>query len=99
MLDPYLGFTAQCFWAYDGTMAKQEQIALSALLADPRIVFDRVAEERATISVMRGEEAIAVISPAPGAETLADLHRAMLADDPDSSFSLDAMETRRLLGL
>jgi hypothetical protein len=97
--DQHWGFTPQYRWAYDGIMAKQEQIALTSLLADPRAVFDRVAEERATISVMSGEEAIAVISPAPVAESLAELHRAMLADDLDSSFSLDAMETRRLLGL
>jgi hypothetical protein len=80
-------------------MAKQEHIALSTLLADPKAVFDHVAEERATISVMSGEEAIAVISPAPVAESVAELHRAMLADDPDSSYYLDAMETRRLVGL
>lgn len=80
-------------------MAKNEQIALTSVLADPKAVFDRVASDRATISVMRGEEAVAVISPAPVAETLAELHRAMIAEDPDSSFYLDAMETRRLLGL
>lgn len=80
-------------------MAKHEQIALTSVLADPQAVFERVAQDRATISVMRGEEAVAVISPAPVAETLAELHRAMIADDPDSSFYLDAMETRRLLGL
>jgi hypothetical protein len=80
-------------------MVKHEQIALTSVIADPKAVFDRVATDRATISVMRGEEAVAVISPAPVAETLAELHRAMLAEEPDSSFSLDAMETRRLLGL
>ena len=80
-------------------MVKHEQIALTAVLADPKAVFKRVATDRATISVMRGEEAVAVISPAPVAETLAELHRAMIAEDPDSSFYLDAMETRRLLGL
>jgi hypothetical protein len=80
-------------------MVKHEQIALTSVLADPKAVFERVVTDRATISVMRGEEAVAVISPAPVAETLAELHRAMLAEDPDSSFYLDAMETRRLLGL
>jgi hypothetical protein len=80
-------------------MSKHEQIALTSVLSDPKAVFDRVAADRATISVMRGEEAVAVISPAPVAKTLADLHQAMIADDPDSSFYLDAMETRRLLGL
>jgi hypothetical protein len=80
-------------------MAKHEQIALTSVIANPKAVFERVATDRSTISVMVGEEAVAVISPAPVAETLADLHRAMLADDPDSSFYLDAMETRRILGL
>ena len=80
-------------------MAKHEQIALTSVFADPKAVFDRVASDRTTISVMRGEDAVAVISPAPVAETLAELHRAMIAEDPDSSFHLDAMETRRLLGL
>lgn len=80
-------------------MAKHEKISIAVLVADPGAVFDRVEQEHATLSVMRGEEAIAVISPAPVAETLAELHRAMMADEPDSSFSLDAMETRRLLGL
>jgi len=85
--------------SYDGTMVKRKEIALTTVLADPKAVFDRVENEHETISVMRGEEAIAIISPAPVAETLAELHRAMISDDPDSSFYLDAMETRRLLGL
>jgi hypothetical protein len=80
-------------------MAKQEHIALSSIIADPKAGFDRVAEERTTISVMSGEEAIAVISPAPVTEGLAELHRVVFADDPDPSFYLDAMETGRLLGL
>ena len=48
---------------------------------------------------MRGEEAVAVISPAPDTETFAELHRVMLADGPDSSFSLEAAETRRFFRL
>ncbi len=87
------------FWAYDAPMAKHEQIALTAVLADPKAIFERVEAERATLSVMKGEEAVAVISPAPVAETLAELHRAMMSEELDSSFSLDVMETRRLLGL
>ena len=85
--------------SYDGTMMKREEIALATVLADPRSVFDRIEKERVSLSVMKGEEAVAVISPAPVAETLEELHRAMMAGELDSSFSLDAMETRRLLGL
>jgi len=80
-------------------MAKHEKISIAVLVADAGAAFDRVEQDRVTLSVMRGEETIAVISPAPVAETLADLHRAMMSDEPDSSFYLDAMETRRLLGL
>lgn len=80
-------------------MAKHEEISIAVLVADAGAAFDRVEQDRVSLSVMRGEETIAVISPAPVAETLADLHRAMMSDEPDSSFSLDAMETRRLLGL
>jgi hypothetical protein len=80
-------------------MAKHEEIAIAALVADAGAVLDRVAQDRVTLSVMRGEEAVAVISPAPATEDLSELHRAMMSDEPDSSFYLDAMETRRLLGL
>lgn len=80
-------------------MTKQEQITLASVIADPKAILERVELERMTLSVMNGEEAVAVISPAPVGEDLEDLHRAMLAEDPDSSFYLDAMETRRLLGL
>jgi hypothetical protein len=80
-------------------MAKHKDISIAVLVADPSAVFDRVEQDHVTLSVMRGEEIIAVISPTPASETLADLHRAMMSDEPDSSFYLDAMETRRLLGL
>ncbi|MFV1971752.1 MAG: hypothetical protein ACC683_12210 [Acidimicrobiia bacterium] len=80
-------------------MAKYEEIALGVFLADPVAVFDRVEKERATLSVMRGRDPVAVISPAPVAETLADIHRALQQEPPDSAFFLDVIETRRLLGL
>jgi hypothetical protein len=80
-------------------MAKHEEIAIAVLVADPGAALDRVDQDRVTLSVMRGEETVAVISPAPGAENLAELHRAMMFGEPDSSFYLDAMGTRRLLGL
>ncbi len=86
-------------WAYDGPMAKHEEIALGTVLADPVAVFDRVEKERAKLSVMRGGDPVAVISPAPVAKTLADIHRALHEEPPDSAFFLDVIETRRLLGL
>ncbi len=80
-------------------MANHEQIPLATVIADPAAVFDRVENERVTLSIMRGNEPVAVISPPPVAETLAELHRALLETPPDSAFYLDVMETRRLLGL
>ena len=84
---------------YDRSMAKHEEIALGAVIADPAAVFNRVEKDRATISIMRGKNAIAVISPSPVAETLADIHRALYEEPPDTAFFLDVIETRRLLGL
>ncbi len=80
-------------------MANHEQIPLSAVLADPAAVFDRVESDRVTVSIMRGNEPIAVVSPPPIAETLAELHRALRESPPDTAFYLDVMATRRLLGL
>ncbi len=80
-------------------MASYEEIPLSSVIADPSAVLGRVESERVTISIMRGNEPVAVISPAPIAETLAELHRALQETPPDSAFYLDVMETRRLLGL
>ncbi len=80
-------------------MAKHEEIALEEVLSDPARVFKMVEDDRATLSVMRGTSAIAVLSPAPVAETLADIHRALYEDPPDSAFFLDVIETRRMLGL
>ncbi|MDK1010415.1 MAG: hypothetical protein QGM46_04520 [Actinomycetota bacterium] len=80
-------------------MAKQKRIELDAMLADPRAVLARVESGRETISVMRGDKPVAVISPAPIAETLADLHRALYEEPLDTTFFLDIIETRRMLGL
>ncbi len=84
---------------YDGTMAKHVEIALAEVLAAPADIFRMVEDERATLAIMRGATAVAVISPAPVAKTLADIHRALHEDPPDSAFFLDVIETRRLLGL
>ncbi len=80
-------------------MANYEEIPLSAVIADPAAVLDRVENDRVTLAIMRGNEPVAVISPAPIAETLSQLHRALQETPPDSAFYLDVMETRRLLGL
>ena len=84
---------------YDEVMAKHVEITLKELLADPGGVMRIVENERATLSVMRGTTPIAVVSPAPVAETLANIHRALHQEPPDSAFFLDVIETRRLLGL
>jgi len=80
-------------------MATHEEIPLTTVLADPGAVFKRVENDRVTLSIMRGNEAVAVVSPPPIAETLAELHRALRETPPDSAFYLDVLETRRLLGL
>jgi hypothetical protein len=87
------------FGAYDGRMAAHEQIPIAEVIADPEAVFDRIEADRVTLSVMRGNEPVAVISPAPIAETLADLHRALQENPPSGAFFLDVIETRRMLGL
>ncbi len=80
-------------------MVTHEEIPLTTVLADPGAVFERVENDRVTLSIMRGNEAVAVVSPPPIAETLAELHRALRETPPDSAFYLDVLETRRLLGL
>ncbi len=80
-------------------MATHEEIPLTTVLADPGAVLERVENDRVTLSIMRGNEAVAVVSPPPIAETLAELHRALRETPPDSAFYLDVLETRRLLGL
>ena len=80
-------------------MSDQVQIAYEEVLEDPAAVFERVADGRSTVSVIRDGKAVAVISPAPIAETLAYLHRALGDASPDDSHVVDVMETRRLLGL
>lgn len=80
-------------------MAKHVDITLEKVLADPIGAFKMVEDERATIAVMKDGAAVAVISPAPVAETLADIHRALHEEPVDPTFFLDVIETRRLLGL
>jgi hypothetical protein len=87
------------FGAYDEHMAAHEQIPIAEVIADPEAVFARIEADRVTLSVMRGNEPIAVISPAPIAETLAELHRALQETPPSGAFFLDVIETRRMLGL
>ena len=80
-------------------MESHVQMPYDEIVGDPEAAFERVAHDRTTISVVRDGEAIAVISPAPIAKTLADLHRALEEASPEDSHSVDVMETRRLLGL
>ena len=80
-------------------MVNHEPIPLSTVLADPGAVFDRVENERVTVSIMRGNEAVAVVSPPPIAETLAELHRALQETPLDPELHLGVIGNRRLLGL
>ena len=80
-------------------MESHVEIAYDDVVADPEAALERVANDRATISVVRDGEAIAVIAPAPIAQTLADLHRALEQASPEDSHYADVMETRRILGL
>ena len=84
---------------YDGVMAKPKRIELRAVLADAEAVFERVERGGETLSVMRGETAIAVISPAPVSETFADLHRGSHEEPLNTTRLLEIIETRRLLSL
>ena len=84
---------------YDDTMAKHEEIALGAVLADPAAVLDRVESDRLTLSVMRGNVPVAVISPGPVAKYPPNTHQEPYKEPHDPQFFLDAIETRRLLGL
>jgi hypothetical protein len=80
-------------------MAKHEEIALGTVLADPAAVFDRVESDRLTLSVMRGNVSVAVISPGPVAKSPSNIHQEPYKEPHDPEFFLDAIETRRLLGL
>lgn len=80
-------------------MAKHEEMTLDKALADPANLFRIVEADRATLSIMKGGVAVAVVSPAPVARTLADIHRALHEEPPDSAFFLDVIQTRRMLGL
>ena len=80
-------------------MAKHVEISLEAAVADAAALFERVERNQDTITVLHFGEPVAVISPAPVAETLADLHRALMENPLKDEQHLDVMETRRLLGL
>ena len=84
---------------YDAGMATHEQVPVETLVADPRAILDLVEHDGAIVDVMRGKDAIAVISPAPVAAELADLRRALAETPADDSYYLDVMATRRMLGL
>ena len=85
--------------AYDAGMATHEQVPVETLVADPKAILDLVEHDGAIVDVMRGEDPIAVISPAPVAVALADLRRALAETPADDSYYLDVMATRRMLGL
>ncbi len=80
-------------------MAKHVEISLEAAVVDAASLFVRVERNQDTITVLHFGEPVAVISPAPVAETLADLHRALMENPLTDEQHLDVMETRRLLGL
>lgn len=80
-------------------MADHQSIAIETLLADPSSVVEMVERDHVTLTLMRGDTAVAVLSPAPVAEQLQEIHRTLEAGARDDSFYLDVMETRRLLGL
>ena len=80
-------------------MAKQVEISLEAAIEDAASLFERVERDQDTVTILHFGEAVAVVSPAPVAETLADLHRALMENPPQDNQYLDVMETRRLLGL
>ena len=74
-------------------------MTLDAVIADARSVFERVERDQATVTVLHFGEPVAVVSPAPVAETLADLHRALMENPAEDVQHLDIIETRRILGL
>jgi hypothetical protein len=80
-------------------MAKHVEITFDAVITDAKAVFERVERDQDTVTVLHFGEPVAVISPVPVAETLADLHRALMENPPADTQFLDVMETRRLLGL
>lgn len=85
--------------AYDVCMTPRIEVTVEEVIADPGGLLERIERDREAVSVIRGEEVVAVISPAQIAETLADIHRAIQENPPQGTWYLDVMETRRLLGL
>lgn len=85
--------------AYDGSMEGHEFVDFEAFSEDTTALLERVEVEHVSISVIRGSQVVAVISPAPVAQRLAEIHRTLEEGSRDDSFFLDVMGTRRLLGL
>jgi hypothetical protein len=85
--------------AYDGAMEGHEFVDIEVFSEDAPAILERVEIEHVSISVIRGTQVVAVISPAPVAQKLADIQRTLEEGARDDSFFLDVMGTRRLLGL
>ncbi|HSJ72411.1 MAG TPA: hypothetical protein VLA29_12285 [Acidimicrobiia bacterium] len=80
-------------------MEGHEIVDIEAFIQDVTGVLERVETEHVSISVIRGSHVVAVISPAPVAQKLAEIHRTLEEGARDDSFFLDVLGTRRLLGL
>lgn len=80
-------------------MVDQRDIAIETLLTDPGGVVRAVEQDHVTVRVVRGDDLVLVMSPAPVAERFDEIHRTLEEGSRDESFYLDVMDTRRLLGL
>lgn len=80
-------------------MADEQHISVETFLSDPAAVLDMVENGHITLTLVRDEMPVAVLSPAPVAERMQEIQRTLEAGARDESFYLDVMETRRLLGL
>jgi hypothetical protein len=80
-------------------MEGHEFVDVEAFCEDTASILERIEMEHVTVSVVRGAQVVAVISPAPVAQKLAEIHRTLEEGARDDSFFLDVLGTRRLLGL
>ncbi len=80
-------------------MEGHEVVDIEAFTEDVMAILERVEVEHVSISVVRGSQVVAVLSPAPVAQKLAEIRRTLEEGARDDSFFLDVMGTRRLLGL
>lgn len=62
-------------------------------------MLEMVEKGHVTLTLVRDEVPVAVLSPAPVAQRMQEIHRTLAEGSRDESFYLDVMETRRLLGL